>query len=210
VYDSISGKLFNITAHREVILSQGTLNTPKTLIFSGIGPAAVLANHSIRAVVVNENVGKNIRNTFRFGLQYSVTNNTNPNLYNFYLEQLKYSETGTGYLASNGQTLQMFIRPNGTEASEVSIGVTLANSGGANLNQININVQICRPQFSDAYININSSNPLDNNLFYFQNVSKYDADVNTVFEGVKAVREIMGTAPASLYFHEISWAICCK
>ncbi|MBX9740791.1 MAG: GMC family oxidoreductase N-terminal domain-containing protein [Beijerinckiaceae bacterium] len=44
------GKVFRAMASREVILSSGTFNTPQLLMLSGVGPAAHLAQHGVKAL----------------------------------------------------------------------------------------------------------------------------------------------------------------
>ncbi|MDO9440822.1 MAG: GMC family oxidoreductase N-terminal domain-containing protein [Beijerinckiaceae bacterium] len=44
------GKVLRAMASREVILSSGTFNTPQLLMLSGVGPAAHLAQHGVKAL----------------------------------------------------------------------------------------------------------------------------------------------------------------
>jgi choline dehydrogenase-like flavoprotein len=53
----IGGK--RIKVEREVILSSGTVGSPKTLMLSGIGPAAELNYHSISLILDVAGVGQN-------------------------------------------------------------------------------------------------------------------------------------------------------
>jgi choline dehydrogenase-like flavoprotein len=51
----------NYYASKEVIISCGTLDTPRVLMHSGIGPADQLGNFSIPVVKANDNVGANLK-----------------------------------------------------------------------------------------------------------------------------------------------------
>ncbi|KAF7717097.1 Glucose-methanol-choline oxidoreductase [Penicillium ucsense] len=55
------GPRFEVHARREVILSGGTINTPQTLLLSGIGPADELTKHGIPVVKENNAVGRNMK-----------------------------------------------------------------------------------------------------------------------------------------------------
>ncbi len=53
-----------VTARREVLLCGGTLNTPKLLQLSGVGPAALLSAHGIGVRQDLPGVGENLRDHF--------------------------------------------------------------------------------------------------------------------------------------------------
>lgn len=55
------GQVYQAHARREVVLCGGTVNTPQTLLLSGIGPAAELKKHGIAPVVENDNVGNHLK-----------------------------------------------------------------------------------------------------------------------------------------------------
>lgn len=55
------GPRFEVHARREVILSGGAINTPQTLLLSGIGPAEELKKHGIPIVKENNAVGRNLK-----------------------------------------------------------------------------------------------------------------------------------------------------
>jgi len=59
-------------AKREVIVTAGTIETPKVLMLSGVGPARHLAEFGIRVVVDNPHVGQN----FQDHLMMSITAET--------------------------------------------------------------------------------------------------------------------------------------
>lgn len=58
---SRGGERFEVHARREVILSGGAVNTPQTLLLSGIGPAETLKAHGVPVIRENEAVGRNLK-----------------------------------------------------------------------------------------------------------------------------------------------------
>ncbi|CAI7574060.1 unnamed protein product [Penicillium pancosmium] len=58
---SQGGERFQVHARNEVILSGGAVNTPQTLLLSGIGPADELKAHGIPVVQENNAVGRNLK-----------------------------------------------------------------------------------------------------------------------------------------------------
>ncbi len=59
-------------ARREVILSASSINTPKLLMLSGIGPAAHLAEHGITVRADRPGVGANLQDHLELYLQYAA------------------------------------------------------------------------------------------------------------------------------------------
>lgn len=62
------GKLQEVRARREVILSAGAVNSPQLLQLSGIGPGALLQRHGISVVHAAEGVGQNLQD--HLGMDY--------------------------------------------------------------------------------------------------------------------------------------------
>ena len=62
-----------VRANREVILAASSLNTPKLLMLSGIGPAAHLAEHGIPVVADRAGVGQNLQDHLEVYLQMAAT-----------------------------------------------------------------------------------------------------------------------------------------
>lgn len=60
-------------ARREVILSGGAVNSPQLLMLSGIGDAAELAQHGIKAILDRPEVGRNLQNHPMYRLIHTVT-----------------------------------------------------------------------------------------------------------------------------------------
>ncbi|MCB1390079.1 MAG: choline dehydrogenase [Rhodobacteraceae bacterium] len=61
-----------IVARREVILAASSLNTPKLLMLSGIGPAAHLAEHDIPVIADRPGVGSNLQDHLELYLQFAT------------------------------------------------------------------------------------------------------------------------------------------
>lgn len=59
------GRMRTVTARRGVVLSAGALQSPKLLQLSGVGPAALLAEHGIPLVHELPGVGANLRDHYR-------------------------------------------------------------------------------------------------------------------------------------------------
>ena len=66
------GKVEQITAGSEVILSAGSINTPKLLMLSGIGPAGHLRDHGIAQVADRPGVGANLQDHLEIYMQYKA------------------------------------------------------------------------------------------------------------------------------------------
>ena len=62
-----------IKARREVIISASTINSPKLLMLSGIGPAAHLAEHGIDVVADRPGVGQNLQDHLELYIQQACT-----------------------------------------------------------------------------------------------------------------------------------------
>jgi choline dehydrogenase len=66
------GAPFVIRAGREVILAASSLNSPKLLMLSGIGPAAHLAEHGIALVADRPGVGANLQDHLEIYMQFAA------------------------------------------------------------------------------------------------------------------------------------------
>ncbi|MDP5084596.1 MAG: choline dehydrogenase [Yoonia sp.] len=66
-------KIEVITANKEVIISASSLNSPKLLMLSGIGPAAHLREHGIAVVADRPGVGQNLQDHLELYIQQAAT-----------------------------------------------------------------------------------------------------------------------------------------
>ncbi|NDR55040.1 choline dehydrogenase [Aliiruegeria sabulilitoris] len=108
------GKVQVIRAEREVILAASSINSPKLLMLSGIGPAAHLAEHGIDLVADRAGVGQNLQDHLEVYVQMAarepVTLYKYWNLPSKALIGAQWLLTGKGLGASNQFESAAFIR----------------------------------------------------------------------------------------------------
>lgn len=66
------GELVTVKANKEVVLSAGSINTPKLLQLSGVGPAALLARHGIETLLDRPGVGANLQDHLQIRTVFKV------------------------------------------------------------------------------------------------------------------------------------------
>ena len=68
-----SGRIDTILARREVIIAASSINSPKLLMLSGIGPAAHLAEHGIHVSADRPGVGQNLQDHLELYIQMAAS-----------------------------------------------------------------------------------------------------------------------------------------
>ncbi len=108
------GRIEVIHARREVILAASSINSPKLLMLSGIGPAAHLAGHGIEVLADRPGVGQNLQDHLELYIQYAsrqpITLYRHWNLVSKALIGAQWLLTKTGLGASNQFESAGFIR----------------------------------------------------------------------------------------------------
>ncbi len=111
---SKGGSLQLIRARREVVLAASSINSPKLLMLSGVGPAAHLADHGVDLVVDRPGVGRNLQDHLELYLQMAsrlpVTLYKHWNLISKAAIGAQWLFTKTGLGASNQFESAAFIR----------------------------------------------------------------------------------------------------
>ena len=103
-----------ITARAEVIIAASSINSPKLLMLSGIGPAAHLAGHGIPVIANRAGVGQNLQDHLEMYIQMAASQPVS--LYKYYnllgkgLLGAQWLLTGKGLGASNQFESCAFIR----------------------------------------------------------------------------------------------------
>lgn len=109
-----AGRVEVIRAASEVIVAASSINSPKLLLLSGIGPAAELAEHGIPVVADRPGVGKNLQDHLEIYMQFQskqpVTLYKYWNLWGKAVVGAQWLFTKTGLGASNQFEACAFIR----------------------------------------------------------------------------------------------------
>ena len=108
------GRIETVTANKEVILAASSINSPKILMLSGIGPAQHLRDHGIDVVADRPGVGANLQDHLEVYIQQAsikpITLFKHWNLWGKGVAGLQWLLTGTGLGASNHFESCGFIR----------------------------------------------------------------------------------------------------
>ncbi|KAJ7448597.1 alcohol oxidase [Mycena galericulata] len=103
----VHGRVYSVSASKEIILSAGTIQTPQILELSGIGDSKLLRDQGIRTVVDLPGVGENLQNHVfthvhfqaKSGIRTFDELSKNPEF--AAAEQERYDNTGQGWMAAN-------------------------------------------------------------------------------------------------------------
>ncbi|MFD1157222.1 choline dehydrogenase [Roseovarius aestuarii] len=108
------GRTETIHANREVILAASSINSPKILMLSGIGPASELTEHGIEVIADRTGVGKNLQDHLELYIQQACTQPITLfkywNLFGKGLVGAQWLFTKTGLGASNQFESAAFLR----------------------------------------------------------------------------------------------------
>jgi len=192
---------YTAKASKEVILSGGGLNSPKTLILSGIGPESQLNEFGIPHVVVNNNVGQHMRNQYLLYLTYEANNVSFPNFDNVSPQVEQYGTLGTGFYATSPglgaymvdlKTLPNLVDPDvflwpGWTTADLFVKTVSFLAGATS------------PTYAAGTVTLASANPMVD-LIFSANALPNPTDLATLVRSVKAVRSIMLQPAAVAYF----------
>ena len=98
------GKLETIRARKEVILSASSINSPKLLMLSGIGPAEHLREHGIEVLANRPGVGANLQDHLEVYVQQACTR---PITLNAHLGLLARGRIGLRWMASRNRARRL-------------------------------------------------------------------------------------------------------
>ncbi|MDO9640101.1 MAG: choline dehydrogenase [Pseudotabrizicola sp.] len=177
------GAPFVVKAGREVIIAASSLNSPKLLMLSGIGPAAELARHGIPLIADRPGVGANLQDHleiyFQFAAALPITLYKHWNIWSKALIGAQWLFTGKGLGASNQFEACAFIRSRaGIEYPDIQyhflpIAVRYDGKVAAGGHGFQAHVGPMRSK-SRGSVTLRSANPSDNPVIRFNYMSHPD------------------------------------
>ena len=201
-----------ITARAEVILSAGSINSPKILMQSGIGPAAHLAQHGIPVIADRAGVGANLQDHLELYIQYAASQPVSLapywSLWGKALVGAQWLFTRKGLGASNNFEACGFIRSRaGLEYPDIQfhflpIAVRYDGKTAANGHGFQAHVGPMRSK-SRGSVTLRSADPRDPPRILF-NYMSHPEDWEEFRTAIRLTREIFATDPMAGYVdHEI-------
>ena len=201
-----------ITARAEVVLSAGSINSPKILMLSGIGPAKHLAEHGIPVIADRAGVGANLQDHLEIYVQFAATKPVSLapywSLWGKALVGAQWLLTRKGLGASNNFEACGFIRRRAGIAYPdiqyhfLPIAVRYDGKTAANGHGFQAHVGPMRSK-SRGSVSLRSADPKDAPRILFNYMSHPD-DWEEFRTAIRLTREIFATEPMAAFVdHEI-------
>ncbi|MBH68430.1 MAG: choline dehydrogenase [Rhodospirillaceae bacterium] len=200
---SINGVEKPAHSAREVVLSAGTINSPKILELSGIGNPEILTKAGVEVVHELRGVGENLRDHFAPRTRWHVgrpgiTYNDRARGMGLVWQAIRYVFQKKGLFANPIAPMRAFVKTReGLEAPDALLGwvpllyepdYSLSTASG-----VTCYAHAMRPE-STGHIHINSSDPHRPPSIFF-NFLSVDIDIEITLKAIRIARAIM-TAPA--------------
>jgi choline dehydrogenase len=199
-----------IRAGREVILAASSINSPKLLMLSGIGPAAHLKDHGIEVVADRPGVGANLQDHLEIYMQFAASQPVTLfkywNLWGKAWVGAQWLFTGTGPGASNQFEACAFIRSKaGVEYPDIQyhflpIAVRYDGKAVAAGHGFQAHVGPMRSK-SRGSVTLRSGNPTDAPVIRFNYMSD-PSDWEDFRACIRLTREIFGQEAFKPYLKE--------
>ena len=196
-----------IRARREVILAASSINTPKLLMLSGIGPADHLREHGVEVLADRKGVGANLQDHLEVYMQYAakqpITLYKYWNIWGKAWVGAQWLLTGRGLGASNQFEACAFIRSRpGIEYPDIQyhflpIAVRYDGKAVATGHGFQVHTGPMRSK-SRGSVTLRSGNPADAPLIRFNYMSHPD-DWEEFRACLRLTREIFGQEAMALH-----------
>lgn len=203
---TVAGATIEARASREVIVSAGSINSPKLLELSGIGQGDLLRSFGIQPVHELRGVGENLRDHYSPRMKFAIkgrglTFNDNARGWRLAREAVKYALFREGFLASTAVPIRMYFRTRpGSETPDATVSISpfLYEMIGrerrvSRRKGITMNVNVLRSE-SVGSVHIKSTNATEPPAIRFNFLSS-EHDRVGVLAALRKGRELMATSP---------------
>ena len=203
---SINGEKREARATREVIVSGGSINSPKLLELSGIGQGDRLRALGIAPVHELQGVGENLRDHYSPRMKFEITGpnltfNDNARGWRLVREAAKYALFREGFLASTSVPIRLYFRTRvGLDSPDATISIApfLYEMVGKERRVsakkgITMNVNVLRSE-STGSVHIKSADPAEPPAIRFNFLST-EHDRAGIVTVLRKGRELMATSP---------------
>ena len=203
---SVNGQKREARATREVIVSGGSINSPKLLELSGIGQGDRLRALGIVPVHELPGVGENLRDHYSPRMKFEITGknltfNDNARGWRLAREALKYAMFRDGFLASTAVPIRLYFRTRvGLDSPDATISIApfLYEMVGKERRVsaqkgITMNVNVLRSE-STGSVHIKSADPAEPPAIRFNFLSA-EHDRTGIVNVLRKGRELMATSP---------------
>ena len=205
---SVGSQKREARASREVVVSGGSINSPKILELSGIGQPELLRSHGIELVHDLPGVGENLRDHYSPRMKYTITQpnatfNERGNGVRLWGEALKYGLFRKGFIGLSSVPVRMYFRTReGLESPDATVSFMpffvervnrvrrIAKQSG-----VTMNVNVLRSE-SLGSIHIKSADPAEAPAIRFNFLSAEMDRAGVVF-AMRKGREVMNTSPVA-------------
>ncbi|WP_420959860.1 choline dehydrogenase [Brucella sp. IR073] len=201
------GKIHTIKARREVIVSASSINSPKLLMLSGIGPAAHLRQHGIEVVADRPGVGQNLQDHLEVYIQQEclepITLYSRLNLFSKALIGAQWLFFKNGHGATNHFESAAFVRSKpGVEYPDIQyhflpVAIRYDGKAAADGHGFQAHVGPMRSK-SRGSVTLRSADPREKPVIRFNYMSHPD-DWSDFRHCVRLTREIFGQAAFDPY-----------
>ncbi len=203
---SVDGRKREARATREVIVSGGSINSPKLLELSGIGQGERLRALGIAPAHELQGVGENLRDHYSPRMKFEITAknltfNDNARGWRLVREAAKYALFREGFLASTSVPIRLYFRTRvGLDSPDATISIApfLYEMVGKERRVsaqkgITMNVNVLRSE-STGSVHIKSADPNEPPAIRFNFLST-EHDRTGIVNVLRKGRELMATSP---------------
>jgi choline dehydrogenase len=200
------GETHTVRANAEIVLSGGAINSPQTLMLSGVGPGAHLREMGIDVKVDSSGVGQNLQDHPASGVLYYTQKTSDLAEFLSMTNVMKWKAAGRGPLVSNvGESGGFFSSRDGLAAPDLQVHVAPTGFYDNGIHEpvrkaVTMAATLVRVE-SKGQIKLRSADPTwhpDIDPAYFDDQSDLDATV----AGYHRIIDIIGHQPMAGFLDE--------